>query len=723
MPSHNADQVLELSYTCHPNIRKTTKEKTVSPVSIERNGAVSVINIDNPPVNALSKAVRAGLMDCLEVATSDVETGAIVVACAGRTFIAGADIREFGKPPDPPYLPDVVSALEASDKPVVAAIHGTALGGGFEIALGCHYRIAAADASIGLPEVKLGLLPGATGTQRLPRLVGVDKALDMMLSGNPLRAGPALDVGAIDRVAARNDLRAAAVAYAEEMISAGPRRIRDMGVEAVEPGLFDLRRKKIAGKTRGLISPEKIIRAVELSTQVGYDEGCEAEREFFLECKESPQSSGLRHAFFAERAVSRVPGIGKDTSRREVNSVAVIGAGTMGAGIAYAALNAGLNLILTDNDETSLERGHKTIRGLYQAGVDRGKVSDAQMTEGLGRLKISQNYGDLADVDLVIEAAFENMAIKKEVFARLDSVCKEGVILATNTSTLDVDEIAAATKRPEDIIGLHFFSPAHIMRLLEIVRGEETSSEVIASSLALAKCLKKIGVVVGNCFGFVGNRMLYGYGRENQRLLLEGAAPEYIDRVLFDWGMAMGPNAVGDLAGLDVGYKVRQERTDLPDDPTFYRVADMLAEQGRYGQKTGKGMYLYEEGSRTPIPDPEVFEMIRAEAERLGIDQREISEEEIIERCIYGLIVEGARILEDGVASRPGDIDVIWINGYGFPRHRGGPMHFADAIGAEKIGEAISRFRKMPGLDYWDTPELLANMARNGEKFADSAGE
>ncbi|NOR66132.1 MAG: 3-hydroxyacyl-CoA dehydrogenase [Woeseiaceae bacterium] len=593
------------------------------------------------------------------------------------------------------------------------------LGGGLEVALGCHYRIASANAAVGLPEVKLGLLPGATGTQRLPRLIGAEKALDMMLSGNHVPADKALEAGVIDRIASSDDLQAAALAYADELVAAGPRRIRDMSVESPDPALFENTRKKIAAKTRGLFSPEKIIRCVELSTQVDFDEGCEAERDFFLECKASSQSSGLRHAFFAERAVAKVPGVTKETTRREINSVAVIGAGTMGAGIAYSCLNAGCELVLLDNNDEGLQRGEATVRGLYEGGVERGKISKAQMANGLDRFRTSQSYDDLSDVDLVIEAVFENMAIKKEVFGKLDQICKKDAILATNTSTLDVDEIANATKRPKDVIGLHFFSPAHIMRLLEIVRGSETSVEVIASSLALAKRLGKVGVVVGNCFGFVGNRMLYGYGRENQRLLLEGAAPEYIDRVLYDWGMAMGPNAVGDLAGLDVGYKVRQERTDLPDDPTFYRVADMLAEQGRYGQKTGQGMYLYEKGSRTPVPDPEVQEMIRAEAKRLGIEQRKISEQEIIERCIYALIVEGARILEDGIATRASDIDVIWINGYGFPRHRGGPTHYADSIGAGKICDAISRFQKRPGLEYWSAPKLLTNMVKNRSHFAE----
>jgi 3-hydroxyacyl-CoA dehydrogenase len=432
----------------------------MNPVTVERHGAVSVITIDSPPVNALSQSVRAGLMACLEKANSDSETKSVVIQCAGRTFIAGADIREFDKPPEAPFFPDVVSAIEACDKPVLAAIHGTALGGGLEVALGCHYRIASADAAVGLPEVKLGLLPGATGTQRLPRLIGAEKALDMMLSGNHVPADKALEAGVIDRIATGDDLQAAALAYADELVAAGPRRIRDMSVESPDPALFENTRKKIAAKTRGLFSPEKIIRCVELATQLDFDEGCESEREFFLECKASPQSSGLRHAFFAERAVAKVPGVTKETTRREINSVAVIGAGTMGAGIAYSCLNASCELVLLDNNDEGLQRGEATVRGLYDGGVERGKISKAQMADGLDLFRTSQSYDDLSDVDLVIEAVFENMAIKKEVFGKLDQVCKKDAILATNTSTLDVDEIAIATKRPEDVIGLHFFSPA-----------------------------------------------------------------------------------------------------------------------------------------------------------------------------------------------------------------------------------------------------------------------
>ena len=691
----------------------------MSPVSIDRLDAIAIISVDNPPVNALSQAVREGLLRCVDEAVDDADVEVIVIVCAGRTFIAGADIREFGRPPEPPHLPDLIARIEAVDKPVIAAMHGTTLGGGLEVALGCHYRIAVQSALLGLPEVTLGLLPGASGTQRLPRLIGAEPALTMMLSGKPVKASQALEYGLIDAICDDDKLRHEALELAATSVASGPRRIRDMPVREVRPELFDQTRADIARKTRGLLSPEKIVRCVELSLQVDFDEGCRAEREFFLECKDSPQSAGLRHAFFAERAVSKVPGIGKNTDVRPLNNVAVIGAGTMGASIAYNCLTAGHTVQLLDNDETGLERGAGTIRKLFDGGVARGKISEEKMGDGIGRLSTTTNYGDLGDADLVIEAVFENLALKKEVFGKLDSLCKAGAILATNTSTLDVDAIANATNRPQDVIGLHFFSPAHIMRLLEIVRGSDTSAEVIATSVALAKRLRKVGVVIGNCFGFVGNRMLYHYGRENQFLLLEGATPEFIDKTLVDWGMAMGPNAVGDLAGLDVGYKVRQERTDLPDDPRFYRIADLLVEQGRFGQKSGKGMYLYAAGSRSPQPDPEVQSLINNEAKRLGIERREIAPQEIVERCIYGLITEGARILADGIAARSSDIDVVWTNGYGFPRYRGGPMHYADSVGLAAVRDKVCEFRDRFGAEFWEPPALLEELAGSDRKFSD----
>ena len=688
----------------------------MSQVNLARHETVSVITIDNPPVNALSQPVRQGLVDCVNEAESDSSTTAIVLICAGRTFIAGADIKEFDRPPEPPHLPDVVARLEASEKPVVAAIHGTALGGGLEIAMACHLRLAQRDARLGLPEVKLGLLPGATGTQRLPRLVGVGRALDMMLSGDPVTAQDARDAGLVDEVAA-GDLLTHALRYAADLGNTRPRRVRDLEAPEADNALFEAARRKIAQKARGLLAPQRIISLVELSTRADFDAGVDAERQYFVECRNSAQSSAMRHAFFAERSAAKVPGIDNATPVRSIESVAVIGAGTMGAGIAYACLAAGLEVLLLDKDEAGLAHGAATIRKLFEGGVERGKVSGDDMNRSLERFRCRSDFENVSDADLVIEAVFENMEIKKEVFGRLDAICRPGAILATNTSTLDVDEIGAATARPGDVIGLHFFSPAHVMRLLEIVRGAHTSNDVIATALNLSKRLGKIGVVVGNCFGFVGNRMLYGYGRENQLLLLEGAAPEYIDEVLCDWGMAMGPNAVGDLAGLDVGYKVRQERKDLPDDPRFYRVANRLAELGRFGQKTGKGMYRYEPGSRTPLPDPEVEALIRNEAAALGIGQRQISETEIVERCIYALVTEGARILEDGIALRSSDIDVVWINGYGFPRHRGGPMHFADSVGLSEVYDKVCEFEGRFGPTYWKPPELLRELAERDGRF------
>lgn len=693
----------------------------MSVVRLELEGRLAVVTIDNPPVNALSQAVRAGIVLAVDEA-EDAGADAIVLCCAGRTFVAGADIREFGKPPQPPWLPEVIARIEACRRPVVAAIHGTTLGGGLELALGCHFRIAVPTARVGFPEVNLGLIPGAGGTQRLPRLVGAERALDMMISGKPVNAVEATQAGVVDRLAESGDLLGEAMDFARELASGGeaPRLIRDLSVDPVDPEFFGEYRKRIARRTRGLMSPERIVRCVEAALQVPIDEALKQEREHFYECMASPQSSALRHLFFAERqAVKPPPGVSPAAAGPEIKHIAIIGAGTMGAGIAYSCLGAGFRVTVLDYDEAGLARGRKTIEGLYEGGVARGKVSPAKAEDGLGRLTTSQDYDAVADADLVIEAVFESMAVKEQVFARLDRVCRPDTILATNTSTLDVDRIAAATGRPEKVIGTHFFSPAHIMRLVEIVRGDATGDEVIISALALVKRLRKVGVVVGNCFGFVGNRMLYGYGRESQLLLLEGAAPEQIDGALQEWGMAMGPLAVGDLAGLDVGYSIRRERTDPPDDPLFYRMADVLVEAGRLGLKTGKGMYRYESGSRAPIPDPEVEAWIAREAEALGVERREIDAQEIVERCIYALIVEGARILEEGIASRSGDIDVIWVNGYGFPRYRGGPMHYADAIGVDKVYARVCEFRDRFGPMYWEVPKLLEDLGRNGGKFAD----
>ena len=690
-----------------------------SPVGYDSNDGVAILTVDNPPVNALSHAVRAGVVEHLTAAEQSADIDAIVLICSGRTFFAGADITEFGAPPKSPSLRDMLKALDACSKPIVAAIHGTALGGGLETALCCNYRIAVPAAKLGLPESALGLLPGAGGTQRLPRIVGVEKALDMMISAKPIAAAEAEELGLVDRVVEENALERSAVEFAKEVkhVDVLPRasaRVIDRPAE----GFFAGYRQEIAGRTRGYEAPERIIRCVEEAVEKTFEEGMAFEREMFEESLASPQSAALRHLFFAERAAGKIPGLERETPIRPIARVGVVGAGTMGAGIALACLDAGLEVVLTDNSAEGLARGEETIASLLDRQVVKGRVSDDGKAERLSRLTTDEGLRTLGSVDLVIEAAFESMQVKQDIFAELDSICRPGAILATNTSTLDIDKIAASTGRPADVIGLHFFSPANVMRLLEIVRGAETSVDVIASSLKFAKRIRKLGVVVGNCFGFVGNRMLYGYGRENQLLLLEGALPERIDRVLTDWGMAMGPNAVGDLAGLDVGYKVRQERTDLPDDPRFYRVANVLAEMGRYGQKTGAGMFRYEAGSRAPIPDPEVHAIIRAEAEKLGIQQREISDEEIVQRCIYALVIQGAEILDEGIAMRSGDIDAIWANGYGFPRYRGGPMFYADTIGLHDVLEDVVRLAERHGEAYWRPPELLRRLASENRGFA-----
>lgn len=693
----------------------------MSVVNLERQGHLAIVTVDNPPVNVLSYPVRLGLAEALEEIEAADDIKAAVLVCAGRTFVAGADISEFGKPIKQPRISEMITRIDACEKPFVAAIHGTALGGGLELALGCHYRVAVPNARVGLPEVTLGILPGAQGTQRLPRLIGAAQALDMMTSGKHMGAIDAAKAGIVDRLIEDGDLTAGAIVFANELVAAGkpPRRISELSVEPVPAGFFDEFRKKIERRTRGLVSPEKIILCVEASIEMPFDEGVVRERALFQECVDTPQSVGLRHAFFSERMVAKVPGISRDTSPRELKRVAVIGAGTMGTGIAYSCLNAGFEVALLDNDDAGLARGRETVTRLYEAGVSRGRLSELEMKAGLERLTTTQDYDVAANVDLVIEAVFESMKIKEEVFGTLDQVCRPGTVLATNTSALDVDQIAAATKRPEDVIGMHFFSPAHIMRLLEIVRGTETSDEIIVTALSLTKRLRKLGVVVGNCKGFVGNRMIFGYLREAEFLLLEGAAPEYVDAVLQDWGMAMGPHAVHDIVGLDVGYKSRLESTDRPDDPRRNRIRNLLAEAGRFGQKTSKGMYLYEPGSRTPVPDPEVKALIAREAEAIGVAQREIDSEEIIERCIYALVVEGARILEEGISPRSSDIDVIYLNGYGFPRHRGGPMHYADSIGVKKIYETVCEFRERFGGMYWEVPKLLKELGTQDGKFAD----
>ncbi len=696
-------------------------------VNLRTQGRIGVIEINSPPVNALSQTVRMGIMQSLQSAIEDVAIEAIVLICSGRTFIAGADIREFGLPPKTPHLPDVVAALEASPKTVVAAIHGTALGGGFEIALGCHYRVARFDAKVGLPEVKLGLLPGAGGTQRLPRLIGVQAALPIMMTGEPVGAAKAAGLGAIDHVA-KGDLLKESLAFTEKLLTedAPLRRLCDTQIDpaSIPENYYDDFRAANARRMRGYFSPERIISAVQAAVALPFEKGMKRERELFTECMQSPESVALRHVFFAERQAAKVAGLAKDTPLRTINSVAMIGAGTMGGGIAMNFTSRGIPVHMVDVDVAAIERGIAVVRGNYMRGVKKGRMSEAQLDTLMKLFIPTTDYAQLASVDLVIEAVFENMAVKKEIFKRLDQVCKPGAILASNTSYLDLDEIAQVTSRPQDVVGMHFFSPANIMRLLEVVRGAATAQDVMATVMKLARQIGKVGVVSGVCHGFIGNRMLEGYIREAGLLLLEGAKPEQIDRVLFEFGMPMGPIAMGDLAGIDIGARVREERRrngTMPADERFGLVADKLVAMGRFGQKTGAGVYLYETGSRTPVPDPQVQTLIQNEAARLGISQRRVSDDEVLTRCIYPLINEGARILEEGIAQRASDIDVVWINGYGFPAYRGGPMHYADSVGLKKIYDRVCSYRDTLGNEfgYWEPAPLLERLAGEGGKFAD----
>lgn len=690
----------------------------MSPVRLEKRGAIALITIDNPPVNALSQSVREGLWRAIVEADEDAAVGAIVLHGAGRNFIAGADIREMDQPHREPYLYVLLSRLEACRKPVIAALHGHTLGGGFETALASHYRCATPDVQIGLPEVKLGLLPGAGGVVRLPRLIGAKGALDLITSGEPVAFERARALGLIDRALGDGDVIEQALSYAQELIAAGapPRRISDLpfpDADAANDAFFTAYRKGLSRSARRLEAVDRIIQAMQAAATLPFDRALVRSRELFEECRKSSQSAALRHLFFAERG-SREPA---GAAARKVQRVAVLGAGTMGSGIATSCVTSGLEVTLVDLEPKALEAGVARLQSSLDSAVKKGRLAPAAASDARGRVRVSTDLAAVAGSQLVIEAVYENLAIKQDVFRKLDAVCDPGTVLATNTSTLDIERIASVTRRPQDVLGMHFFSPANVMRLVEIVRARATAPETLATALAVARRLGKIGVVVGNCFGFVGNRMLYAYGRENQFMMLEGAAPERIDRVLEEWGMAMGPNAVGDLAGLDVGYRVRREHQNAPRDPRHYRVSDVLAELGRYGQKTGRGFYLYT-ASGERQPDPQLPELIRAEAQRLNVRQREISDTEILERCLYALVNEGARILQEGIAASPADIDVIWVNGYGFPRTRGGPMFYADTVGLPKVLEAIRKYEAEQGAQYWTPAPLLQELATRGASFA-----
>ena len=684
-------------------------------VQTERHGEIIVLAIDHPPVNALAHPVRSALLDAVLAAEANTGISAMVIQGVGPHFVAGAEIREFDAEPRAPILNDLLLRIEACSKPVIAAIHGNALGGGFELALACHYRFAADDASLGMPEIKLGLLPGAGGTQRLPRLIGAANALSLMLSGESIPCARALTLGIIDRVGPRSNFIAAAVAYADEIVRSGQgaRPLRD---RPVPPGVLDdaflgEQRRLAARKFPGVESREPIIECVQAAITLDFDAGLALSRRRFEECRRSSSSRALRHMFFAER------GTRGGAAPRAIRRVGVLGAGTMGSGIAISLATAGYSVSLIDTQTAAITAGLTRVRDTVNAAVDKGRLAPAEAAAAIGRVQGSDALASLNDADLVIEAVFEGMAVKQDVFASLGRLCRPGTVLASNTSTLDIDAIAAASGRPEEVVGMHFFSPANIMRLVEIVRGRATLPDVIATAAAVSRRMGKLGIVVGNCFGFVGNRMLYAYGRENQLLLLEGATPAQIDSAMEGFGMAMGPNAVGDLAGLDIGYRVRRERQDLPDDPRYYRVADLLVEAGRLGQKAGRGAFLYAQGSRRPVPDPEVDALIAAESQRLGIARRTIEDSEIRDRCLIALINEGARILTEGIAASPGDIDAIWCNGYGFPRFRGGPMWYADTLGPAAVLSAIHRFAAAHGNRYWTPAPLLTDIATRGDTF------
>lgn len=690
-------------------------------VSYELKDNVGVISVNNPPVNALAQVVREGILNAVKAARDDASE-AIVLRCEGRTFIAGADITEFGKPPQEPGLGAVLGAIENSNKPVIAAIHGTALGGGFEVALACHYRCAVPSAKVGLPEVKLGLLPGAGGTQRVPRVAGVKAALDMITGGNPVAAGKALDLGLIDELVAGDDLQAGAIQYAGDLIESGAplKRIRDITIDpaTVEPGFFDQARKRLAKRARGQIAQDRIVSCIEAAVQLPMDEGLRRERELFMELVTSPESAAMRHIFFAERQAAKIKDLPKDTPVRDINKVAVIGGGTMGGGIAMCFANVGIPVVLLEVSDDALQRGLAIIKKNYGISVRKGRLSQDNMEQCMALISGTTDYVDIADVDLVIEAVFEDLELKQYIFARLDSVCRQGAILASNTSYQDVDAIAAATSRPQDVLGMHFFSPANVMKLLEVVRGEQTADDVLASAMKIGKKISKVCALSRVCYGFIGNRMLGGYGREAQMLLLDGCTPEQVDSALENFGMAMGPLAMGDLAGLDVGYKARQARTDLPDDARLYRMGKLLVEMGRHGQKTGAGFYQYDAATRARMNDPEVEALIKQEAERFGVEQRDISHDEILARCIYPLINEGALILEEGIAQRPSDIDVVYVFGYAFPVAKGGPMFYGDQLGLKNVYDRICEFRDRYGEQYWQPAPLLRQLAEEGRTFA-----
>src|ERR1700723_1874949 len=688
----------------------------------EKRGNVGIIWVNNPPVNAISVGVRAAIIDGVAKLAQDPEIEVGVLACEGRTFMAGADITEFGKPPLSPGLHDAINAVESSAKPIVAAIHGTAFGGGLEVALGCHYRVAIAGAKVGLPEVKLGLLPGAGGTQRLPRLIGIEAALGIIVSGDPVPATLAAKTGVIDKII-EGDLLEGALDYARGLAArkAPLRKVRDLKVDTgnIPSGFFDEARKRVAKEKKNLFAPQRIVDALEAAAKLPFEKGMARERELFLQCAQNSQSKAMQHVFFAERKAANVPNLDKAVTKRDVKSVGIIGAGTMGGGIAMNFLNVGIPVTLLEMKQDALDRGVGVIRKNYENTASKGKLTLEQVQQRMGLLKPTLSYADLTQADLIIEAVFETMAVKKDVFGKLDKVAKKGAILASNTSYLSIDEIADSTSRPSDVVGMHFFSPANVMRLLEIVRGAKTAQDVLVTVVDIAKRINKVGVVCGNRDGFIGNRMLGGYSYQASLMVLEGPMPEQVDAALRNFGMPMGVLQMGDLAGLDVGYKSRKDRDPASFDGRVSRSADLLVEMGRMGQKTQAGYYDYAPGDRTPRPSPVVAEIIEKVSKEYGITRRKFTDEEIVERCFLALMNVGCDVLSEGVAYRSGDIDIVYLYGYGFPAYRGGPMFWAEhEVGLKTALEKLKKYSAEPGGKCVRVSPLLEQLVAQGKGFA-----
>ncbi len=689
------------------------------------SGAVAVITLNNPPVNGLGFDTRSAIVAGLKKALADEAVAAIVVTGAGKAFCGGADIREFNTPMAlaEPTTRSVIAGLEAATKPVIAAIHSVAMGGGLELAMGCHFRVAAANAQIALPEVKLGILPGAGGTQRLPRLVGVETALNMIVSGTPARSQDLAATALFDQMIAGDrieDLLAGAIAFAQQVVKEKRplKRVRDIAIDYPNhQAFFQFARNTVGAVAKNYPAPLKCVEAVAAAVTMKFDDGLKFERECFRFLVETTESRALRHAFFAERAAAKIPDVPADTPVRSIKTAAIIGAGTMGGGIAMNFANAGIPVTLVEMKQEALDRGLATVRKNYEGSVKKGRLTRDKLEQRMGLIKTSLAFEDIRDADIVIEAVFEDMAVKEQVFKQLDKVMKPGAILASNTSTLDLNAIAAFTKRPQDVVGTHFFSPANVMKLLEIVRAEKTSRDVLATTLKLARTIKKTGVVSGVCDGFIGNRMLEEYIRQSLFLVDEGASPAQIDGALQKWGLAMGPFAMYDLAGNDIGWHIRKRRYVERPDMAYSKIADAICELGRFGQKTGSGWYKYEKGSRKPAPDPLVDELIVAHRKTLDITPRKISNDEIIERCMYALINEGAKILDEGIAMRASDIDMVYLTGYGFPLWRGGPMFYADTVGLPLVLAAMNRFAAGYHGECWTPAPLLAKLAAEGKTF------